>query len=155
MLFCVVEDFGFSYVIVLKRDVTEGDAKSIFSHFKSAKTIHEALVTKFGEGDDKTLKTKEFTKEVSFLWNKLQRKSGDDTATKMFLKFIDGLKDTKVKEIKEAKNVKGDLKVMTNPAVTEYNKTSTARNGTAATLLKIEERYSKPTQSGKLSDFVE
>ena len=55
----------------------------------------------------------------------------------------------------EAKNVKGDLKVMTNPAVTEYNKTSTARNGTAATLLKIEERYSKPTQTGKLSDFIE
>lgn len=95
---------------IKKRDVTEGDAKIIFSHFKSAKTIHEALVTKFGEGDDKTLKTKEFTKEVSSLWNKLQRKGGDDTATKLFIKFIDGLKDTKVKEIKEAKNVKGGLK---------------------------------------------
>ena len=95
---------------IKKRDVTEGDAKIIFSHFMSAKTIHEALVAKFGEGDDKTLKTKEFTKEVSILWNKLQRKGGDDTATKQFIKFIDGLKDTKVKEIKDAKNVKGGLK---------------------------------------------
>lgn len=95
---------------IKKRDVTDGDAKTIFSHFKSAKTIHDALVTKFGEGDDKTLKTKEFTKEISSLWNKLQRKNGDDTATKLFIKFIDGLKDTKVKEIKDAKNVKGGLK---------------------------------------------
>jgi hypothetical protein len=95
---------------IKKRDVTEGDAKTIFSHFKSAMTIHRALVSKFGEGDDKTLKTKEFTKEVSFLWNKLQRKGGDDTATKQFIKFIDGFKDTKVKEIKDAKNVKGGLK---------------------------------------------
>ena len=95
---------------IKKRDVTEGNAEAIFSHFKSAKTIHEKLVDKFGEDDDKTLKTKEFTKEVSILWNKLQRKGGDDTATKQFIKFIDSIKVTKVKEIKEAKNVKGGLK---------------------------------------------
>ena len=55
----------------------------------------------------------------------------------------------------EAKNVKGDQKIITNPAVTEYNKTSTARNGTAATLMKIETQYTKPTERGKLGDFVD
>ena len=95
---------------IKKGAVTDGDAKTIFSHFKSAVIIHDALVAKFGEGDDKTLKTKEFTKEISVLWNKLQRRGGDDTATEQFVKFIDGLKDAKVKEIKEAKNVKGGLK---------------------------------------------
>lgn len=36
----------------------------------------------------------------------------------------------------------------------DYNKTSTARNGTVATLLKIAEKYEKPA-TGKLSGFVE
>ena len=36
--------------------------------------------------------------------------------------------------------------------IADYNKTSTARNGTVATLLKIESQYSKPTES-KLMDF--
>lgn len=55
----------------------------------------------------------------------------------------------------EAKNVRGDLKIITNPAVADYNKCSTARNGTAATLMKIENQYSKPTQAGKLGDFLD
>lgn len=95
---------------IKKSAVTDGNADTIFWHFENAKTIHEALVAKFGEGDDKTLKTKEFTKEISTLWIKLQRKGGDEFATKHFIKFIEGLKDTKVKEIKEAKSVKGGLK---------------------------------------------
>lgn len=36
--------------------------------------------------------------------------------------------------------------------IADYNKTSTARNGTVATLLKIESQYSKPAES-KLMDF--
>ena len=95
---------------IKKGAVTDGNAGTIFCHFESAKTIHEALVAKFGEGDDKTLKTKEFTKEISTLWIKLQRKGGDEFATKHFVKFIEGLKDTKVKEIKEAKSEKNGLK---------------------------------------------
>lgn len=95
---------------IKSKEVTTGDSSAIFIHFKSAKRIHKALVERFGEGEDNTLKTKEFTREVSVLWNKLQRKSGDDIATEQFIKFIQGLKDSKVNEIKSAKNVKGGLK---------------------------------------------
>ena len=55
----------------------------------------------------------------------------------------------------EAKNVRGDLKIITNPAVGDYSKVSTARNGTAATLMKIEQQYTKPTERGKLGDFID
>lgn len=95
---------------IKSKEVTTGDSSAIFIHFKSAKRIHNALVERFGEGEDNTLKTKEFTKEISILWNKLQRKSGDDMATEHFIKFIQGLKDSKVNEIKNAKTVKGGLK---------------------------------------------
>jgi hypothetical protein len=90
--------------------VTEGDANNIFSHYESALNIHKALIAKFGEGDDKTLKTKEFTKEVSVLWGKLLSKQGEKWATDKFVKFINEFKDTKAKEIKEAKNQKDGLK---------------------------------------------
>ena len=52
------------------------------------------------------------------------------------------------------KNIKGDISVIVNPSVTEYNKASTARNGTAATLSKISQAFSKPT-TGKLGEFLE
>ena len=92
------------------KEVTEGNANTIFSHYESALSIHKALVAKFGEGDDKTLKTKEFTKEVSVLWGKLLSKQGEKWATDKFVKFINEFKDTKAKEIKEAKNQKDGLK---------------------------------------------
>lgn len=89
-----------------KRQVNGGKAKDIFTHHKSAKRIYDALVKKFEEGEDKTLKTKAFTQEVSNLWGKLQKKSGDDSATASFVEFINGLPDTKVNDIKNAKNDK-------------------------------------------------
>lgn len=94
---------------VNKTRVTTGDANDVFSHYDSAKKIFDVLVIKFGEDTD-TLKTKEFTKEVSTLWKKLQKKYGDDLATDYFLDFLsNSLADDKVKEIKEAKSVKGGI----------------------------------------------
>jgi len=94
---------------VNKTRVTTGDANDVFSHYDSAKKIFDVLVIKFGEDTD-TLKTKEFTKEVSTLWKKLQKKYGDDLATDYFLDFLSNrLADDKVKEIKEAKSVKGGI----------------------------------------------
>jgi hypothetical protein len=85
---------------IKKSAVTDGDAKTIFAHYSSARIIHDELIAKFGEGDDKTIKTKEFTKEISILWGKLQRKEGDEIATEQFVKFIRELKDSKVNDIK-------------------------------------------------------
>ena len=109
---------------IKKRDVTEGDAKIIFSHFMSAKTIHEALVAKFGEGDDKTLKTKEFPKEVSTLWRKLEHKLGAEQATEVFVKFINDFKDRKVNEILNPEVEKGKTTkdiVRTNTLNEQFN----------------------------------
>ena len=88
------------------KTVTGGDAKEIFAHYESAKLIHDALVAKFGEGDDKTLKTKEFPKEISILWKKLQNHQGEKWATATFIKFIEGFKENKVSEILKAKSEK-------------------------------------------------
>lgn len=91
---------------IQKKLVNTGDSDCIFAHFESAKTIHSTLVEKFGEGDDKVLKTKEFTKEVSILWGQLQRMSGDEVATKAFIEFIETITDDKVLEIVNAKNIR-------------------------------------------------
>lgn len=88
------------------KDVTGGNASEIFAHYESAKQIHDALVAKFGEGDDKTLKTKEFPKEISILWKKLLNLKGEKWATATFVKFIECFKENKVKEIREAKSEK-------------------------------------------------
>ena len=88
------------------KEVTGGDAKDIFAHYESAKQIHNALVAKFGEGDDKTLKTKEFPKEISILWKKLLNHQGEKWATATFIKFIEGFKENKVSEILKAKSEK-------------------------------------------------
>lgn len=88
------------------KDVTGGKAEEIFLFYESAKQIHDALVAKFCEGDDKTLKTKEFPKEVSILWKKLMKKGGEKFATETFVKFINDFKESKVKEILTAKSEK-------------------------------------------------
>ena len=81
----------------------------MFCHYGSAKKIFDVLVVKFGEDTD-TLKTKEFTRGISALWKKLQKKYGDDLATDYFIDFLsNSLADVKVKEINEAKSVKGGI----------------------------------------------
>jgi len=51
--------------------------------------------------------------------------------------------------------VKGRTNVYTNPAITEYNKTATAANGTVATLMKIVTTFEdKEDNSDELLDFL-
>ena len=88
---------------ITKRDIIVGDAKNIFANYEDACKILEILVSRFGEGDDKTLKTKEFSKEIVLLWGKLQKSKGNLWATEQFVKFIDELPDEKIAEIKSAK----------------------------------------------------
>ena len=88
---------------ITKRDITGGDAKTIFANYEDACKILEFLVSRFGEGGDKTLKTKEFSKEVVILWGKLQKSNGNLLATEQFVKFIDELPDEKIAEIKSAR----------------------------------------------------
>lgn len=48
--------------------------------------------------------------------------------------------------------VKGRKNVYTNPAITEYNKTATAANGTVATLIKILDSIPKDDGGKSLKD---
>lgn len=58
-------------------------------------------------------------------------------------------------ELVEKEYVKGRKNLMANPAIVEYNKTSTAANGTVTTLIKIVESLSnEDTGGGKLREIV-
>lgn len=51
--------------------------------------------------------------------------------------------------------VKGRQNLVANPAITEYNKTATAANGTVATLINIIKALSDEEQKGgKLQDLI-
>jgi hypothetical protein len=51
--------------------------------------------------------------------------------------------------------VKGRGNLYVNPAITEYNKTSTAANGTVATLINIVERFGdEPEKTSKLQELM-
>ena len=95
---------------IKKEAVTGGDAKNVFRHFESAMKIKNKLVEVFGDDTD-TLKTKEFTKEISSIWNRLQVRYADETATTYFLEFINKhLTQEIVESIKKAKSEKNGIK---------------------------------------------
>lgn len=51
--------------------------------------------------------------------------------------------------------VKGRQNLVANPAITEYNKTATAANGTVSTLINIIKTLSdEETQGGKLQELI-
>ena len=51
--------------------------------------------------------------------------------------------------------VKGRQNIVTNPAITEYNKTATAANGTVSTLINIIKTLSEnDARGGKLGDLI-
>ena len=51
--------------------------------------------------------------------------------------------------------VKGRQNLVANPAITEYNKTATAANGTVGTLINIVKTLSdEPKEGGKLQDLL-
>lgn len=51
--------------------------------------------------------------------------------------------------------VKGRQNLVANPAITEYNKTATAANGTVGTLINIVKTLSdEPRDGGKLKDLL-
>lgn len=49
--------------------------------------------------------------------------------------------------------VKGRQNLVVNPAITEYNKTATAANGTVATLIKIVQSFSEEEED-ELMDWI-
>lgn len=52
--------------------------------------------------------------------------------------------------------VKGRQNLVANPAITEYNKTATAANGTVSTLINILKTLSdEDAHGGKLQDFIQ
>lgn len=88
---------------VMKKDVNGGDVEHIFSNYKDAINVSKILINRFGEKEDKVVKTKEFTKEVSILWQRLQKIGGNSYATDNMVEFIKSLPEDKVIEIKRAK----------------------------------------------------
>lgn len=50
--------------------------------------------------------------------------------------------------------VKGRQNLVANPAISEYNKTSTAANGTVSTLLNILKSIPAESDGSKLSEFL-
>lgn len=50
--------------------------------------------------------------------------------------------------------VKGRQNLVSNPAITEYNKTATAANGTVSTLINIIKALTEESSGGKLSSFL-
>jgi len=113
---------------IKKTAVIDGDAESIFIHYESAMKILPKLQSRFGEDYD-TLKTKEFTMTISKLWLELQKKSGDEKATEVFLKFLDGLSDDVVTKINNAKTSRKALKGIIRKDIidTEFKKFNKAR----------------------------
>lgn len=91
----------------IKAKDISGDVNEIFKHYKHAKKISDALIKIFGEGNDKTLKTKEFSKEVCTEWDRLRSLDGDDLATKRLVGFLEGLSRDVVEAIKNAKTENG------------------------------------------------
>lgn len=89
---------------IAKSGIINGKTDDVFVHHKYADEIYKALVSKFGEGDDKTLKTKSFPAEVSRIWGKLRDQAGVKKATEHVLKFINQLTTGQVQEIASAKS---------------------------------------------------
>lgn len=94
---------------IKKTEVIKGDASVIFENYDDALLISEALIQKFGEGEDKTLKTKMFSMVVAELWQQLPKNNSNQDATELFLKFIRSLSDEKVAKIKNAKRSKNGV----------------------------------------------
>lgn len=93
---------------IKKSDILSANGEDVFANLDCAVKIHELLVKKFGEGEDKILKTKHIPMLVSTLWRGLQRESGNAIATEKFVAFIEQLSDDVVNQMKAAKATKTD-----------------------------------------------
>jgi hypothetical protein len=86
--------------------VDQAGADKFMEYMQHGKRIHEACVKKFGEGDDKLLKTKKFPEALIEKWNALRDKKGVDQATETMVKFIEQLEPKQAFEITSAKKDK-------------------------------------------------
>ena len=86
--------------------VDQAGADKFMEYMQHGKRIHEACVKKFGEGDDKLLKTKKFPEALTEKWNALRDKKGADQATETMVKFIEQLEPKQAFEITSAKKDK-------------------------------------------------
>lgn len=94
---------------ITKAKVNNESADDIFTNYEYAIEVYEAEKKKFGEGKDKTLKTKAFTKELSTLWRKFTKKYSGDEATKLFIDFINQIPEKTANSIKKAQSKKGGM----------------------------------------------
>ena len=76
-----------------------------------------------------------------------------ETQLEIMEKLEDGIKAEGTLVTKEY--VKGRKNIVINPAITEYNKTSTAANGTVATLVKIVDSFGAEDKEQAGDEFLE
>lgn len=88
---------------ILKSTINKADCTEIFKFIEPAKKILTTLIEKFGEETKTPLKTKEFTKELSRLWEGRKDEVGTEKATEEFVDFISKLDQETVVHIKDAK----------------------------------------------------
>lgn len=108
---------------ITSSQLENGDFANIFRYGDQAEKVRDALISKFGEGDDKTLKTKPFSMEICrqfALLLKACKKMVEETgaeegdtcgksekmACDYMTSFIRNISDKKVREIKAAKKSK-------------------------------------------------
>lgn len=104
---CVAATLGSDRI--KKGQIISGDnSNEIFKYFEFAKQVHEALVAKFGEGDDKVLKTKAIPMHVASLWQELRDGCGAQKATSKMVDFINQLPASVVEDIKKTKTMRKD-----------------------------------------------
>lgn len=102
---------------ITKDQIISGDAGKIFKRYEPAVKIHNALVKKFGEGDDKVLKTKAFPAKISELWDDVQLIQGGEKATEYMIAFINQFPKEQVDKIKRAKGSNKDGVRITKDAI--------------------------------------
>lgn len=103
-------------------EANSGSANDLFEDIEDAKTIHEAVVHRFGNIE--SIKGKFFTKCISECWRKLRKEYGNNKATSMMVEVIDNISGEVINEINNATNDKNGLKKdqkRANILVREYN----------------------------------
>ena len=94
---------------ITKRQIINEKADEIFKNTDSAEQIHKAIKKKFGEENERVLKTKTVPIEIVMFWQKLNKHYSSEEATKHLIAFIEKMSDDEVKSIAEAKTQKGKL----------------------------------------------
>lgn len=100
---------------IKSQELEKGDLNEIFKYAAQATTIRETLISVFGDGEDKTLKTKPFSLCICQQFEILKKANNNDpeVACRLLVDFLKSIRKQKMTEIKNAKRnskIQGDTK---------------------------------------------